>query len=59
MSILKLFLIISILLTISNQTQYVPIPKTTVGIPFGNTSGKIYIELIYDPVCKYLYLYRF
>ncbi len=40
------------LITLAHQSQYVPIPKTTVGIPFGATNGKISIELIYDPVCK-------
>lgn len=49
--------LILILLTvvITYQSQYVPIPKTTVGIPFGATNGKIAIELIYDPVCINLY----
>jgi hypothetical protein len=41
-----------LLVTLASQTQYVPIPKSLVGIPFGNQTGQITIELIYDPVCK-------
>lgn len=50
--ILKLVLIFAVLV-FTHQSQYVPIPKTMVGIPFGNPSGKINIELIYDPVCTF------
>lgn len=46
-------LIIFLIVVITYQSQYVPIPKTPVGIPFGATNGRISIELIYDPVCKY------
>lgn len=42
-----------VLVTVTLQVQYVPIPKTPVGIPFGNDNGRIFIELIYDPVCKF------
>lgn len=49
-------ILILLAITLSYQTQYVPIPKTTVGIPFGATNGQISIELIYDPVCTYIFI---
>lgn len=45
-------LVMSVLVWTSFQSQYVPFTKKLVGIPFGNPSGQIYIELIYDPVCN-------
>lgn len=45
-------------ITLTQQTQYVPIPKSLVGIPFGNQTGQITIELIYDPVCNYIAEFR-
>lgn len=36
-------LLFILLIVITYQSQYVPIPKTTVGIPFGATNGKISI----------------
>jgi hypothetical protein len=48
----------AILIALTIQTQYVPIPKRPVGIPFGNSNGKINIELVYDPVCKNVMIIR-
>ena len=48
-------ILIVLMITLSNQTQYVPIPKTPVGIPFGAVNGRIQSELIYDPVCTYIF----
>lgn len=44
-------LVFILLVSASLQSQYVPFTNKLVGIPFGNPSGQIYIELIYDPVC--------
>lgn len=44
-------LVALLLVSVSLQSQYVPFTKKLVGVPFGNPSGQIYIELIYDPVC--------
>jgi len=52
---IRIFTFCLLLIALSNQTQYIPIPKTLVGIPFGNPLGQITMELIYDPVCNYLH----
>ncbi len=36
-------LLFILLIVVTYQSQYVPIPKTPVGIPFGVTNGKISI----------------
>ncbi len=36
-------LLFCLLALLSNQSQYVPIPKRLVGIPFGNPNGQINI----------------
>lgn len=43
---------------LAQQSQYVPIPKKMVGIPFGSPNGQINIELIYDPVCNIFIQHR-
>lgn len=47
-------LTLCLIIFLTHQVQYVPIPKKMVGIPFGNPNGQINIELIYDPVCNIL-----
>jgi hypothetical protein len=50
--------VFAILIALTIQNQYIPIPKRPVGIPFGNPNGKINIELVYDPVCKNVMIIR-
>ena len=51
--------VFAILIVLTIQTQYIPIPKRYVGLPVGNPLGKIQIELNYDPVCKNIIICRF
>jgi len=39
----KHLILLILFVGLSIETQYVPIPKTPVGIPFGNLNGKINI----------------
>ena len=50
--------VFAILIALTIQNQYIPIPKRPVGIPSGNPNGKINIELVYDPVCKNVMIIR-
>ena len=44
-------IILTLLLSLVFASQYVPIVKREVGIPIGNLSAEVKIDLIYDPVC--------
>lgn len=44
-------IVLCLVLSLALGTQYVPVVKRNVGIPSGNPSGDIKIDLIYDPLC--------
>ena len=44
-------LICFFLVSLSMSSQYVTIPSSPQGIPFGSANGTILMELAYDPLC--------